>query len=249
MNRVTLMQPRTAAWRAHPHRCRASGRCRRQLGFTLLEVLLALTLLALVMTLLFSSMRFGGRAWDRVAENAQSGESAHLAQAFLRRTLASVRVVSEADTGEGDELDEPPAVVAGDSRRLSFVAPPPAHWSDAPLYHYEVLRQRRDGRAVLLLRYRPIIPWEKNMDRGETQEVVLIEDIKTVRFGYYGSAEEDAPEARWQSSWDADFLPRLVRMELESDSERPSWPPLVFTLPDTAAAEPVRPRTIEFGPY
>lgn len=65
-----------------------STRTTRAAGFTLLELLIAMSLLGFILALLFAGMRLGARSWD--AGEALAEKSAHMAalQGFLRRELA-----------------------------------------------------------------------------------------------------------------------------------------------------------------
>ena len=66
----------------------ASARRHHDTGFTLLELLIGLTLLALMMVMMYSALNLGIRAWD--TGDARAGEAAdqRIVQSFLRREFS-----------------------------------------------------------------------------------------------------------------------------------------------------------------
>ena len=66
----------------------APGTRRRQGGFTLLEAIVALTLLALMLAVLSGSIRFASQSRDVTAAKIDSIDNMRIAQDFLRQTLA-----------------------------------------------------------------------------------------------------------------------------------------------------------------
>ncbi|MBL8525338.1 MAG: prepilin-type N-terminal cleavage/methylation domain-containing protein, partial [Betaproteobacteria bacterium] len=62
----------------------------RAAGFTLLELLVGLTLLGVLMILVYSALNMGLRAWD--TGDARAAEAAHqrIVQTFLRREMEQI---------------------------------------------------------------------------------------------------------------------------------------------------------------
>lgn len=86
-------------------------------GFTLVELLIAFVLVALISLLLFSGLRLGMRSWEGVEAAAEYNTRLRLARDFLARVLSQARPISLT-------LDARPYLVfAGDSQNLEFVAP------------------------------------------------------------------------------------------------------------------------------
>ena len=59
----------------------------RQSGFTLMELLVAITLFSLLSLVLTGSLRFGLTAWARGSEHAERVDQNLVAEDFLRRTI------------------------------------------------------------------------------------------------------------------------------------------------------------------
>ena len=66
---------------------------RRTLGFTLVELLVAITLLGLIAVALSGALRFGARVWDVGTERGAQSSRVEAAQNFLRRRIAEANTV------------------------------------------------------------------------------------------------------------------------------------------------------------
>jgi len=190
-------------------------------GFTLLELLIAMTLLGFILALLFGGMRLASRSWD--AGELRSGYSMHLSllQGFLRRELSQIspyRWKKKTDT----EM-----AFTGESGRLRFVAPIAARLEPGGLYmvSLELVKDGENSQLVM----RRAIPYSDSGDftaLDNAEKVVLAEQVEALAFSYYGPESKDA-EARWSDKWaNPTLLPGLIRIRIKFSNAR-SWPDLV----------------------
>ena len=192
-------------------------------GFTLLELLIAITLLVFILALLFGGMRLGARSWD--AGETRSGHATHLAlvQGFLRRELSQTypyRWKKKIDT----EL-----AFAGEPDRLRFVAPIAARLGPGGLFLLSIeLVADNEGNQLLLKR---VIPEADSgdfslLDDANVEKDVLAEQVESLSFAYFG-AETKESEPRWMDKWDhPKLLPYLIRIRVKFSNGR-EWPDLV----------------------
>jgi general secretion pathway protein J len=206
---------------------------RRDMGFTLLELLVSLALLA---ALLFSALRFGSRTWER-SEEAEAGVTdVASAQYFLRRE------VSQADPFHSHSDKAAPQTFEGASDHLEFMTRAPASLARGGQARIAVAVARREGRSELQVSAQ----FELGSDqiyRGST-DAVLLRGLRDVEFSYFG-ADAAARTPSWHETWlDQNVLPELVRVRVRfPQGERRVWPDLVvapaITVDATCLYDPV----------
>ena len=187
-------------------------------GFTLAELLVAMTLLGLISVALFGGLRFGARAWEVGMQRADDQSQVEAVQNVLRRQLE--RAVSFALADQTTSFN-------GDGERLEFSAPAASQFGPSGFYRFELLTVSDRGRDDLILRWR--VERSDLEESGiEPEERVLLVDVAGLEFGYFGDPERSF-EPDWQEEWqDVDLPPDLiaVRIGFPEGDER-DWPELV----------------------
>ncbi|MEX2648636.1 MAG: prepilin-type N-terminal cleavage/methylation domain-containing protein [Alphaproteobacteria bacterium] len=198
-------------------------------GFTLLEVLIALGLLALVVGLGLGMLRLGARAWGAAAERSAETETFQTTHGVLRRLAERAFPMAWGEPGSFRYAFE------GTPKAFRFVALfpgypgyPGPHWVS-----FEASPLGADEELRLVLR-------TFHTDEDETREGEPIEDIVLVpgpleaTFSYWGSPAPGG-EAAWWPEWrHENSLPTRVRIALvPRDDDRRAWPDLVVAMPIT----------------
>ncbi len=189
----------------------------RQSGFTLLELLISVSIFALLMTVLMGGLQLGSRQVGRL--NAQLDRSAQVAlvQTFLRAQLGDALPL----TASGDESKT--VQFRGRRESVDLVSTAPQSVVTGGL---QVLSIKATAAGDVIAGWRPLRenPDEPNAPRT----TVLLRAVGALRFMYFGRPSPSAP-AGWQESWeDMDRLPQLVRLSVAfADGER---------MPDLAVA-------------
>ncbi|MEZ5599862.1 MAG: prepilin-type N-terminal cleavage/methylation domain-containing protein [Candidatus Competibacteraceae bacterium] len=196
------------------------GAERRQQGFSLLELVVAITLMGLVLVVLYGGLRLGLNGWDSGERRAEASNRLRSAQEFLRRQLAQSMTVYETN----DDRRERFVVFAGRSEGIEFVAPMPARLGQGGLYRMWI--EMADGQ--LRLRQRPYLPGDPAA--GEERVNVLLEGVSAMEWAYFGPERDNDQESpRWHADWTStERRPLLVRLNLTLRGE--SWPDLVVAL-------------------
>lgn len=193
---------------------------RRAGGFTLLETVVALTLLAVMLGMLFAGLRTGVRAWDAGTERGDRSDRLLLTVSFVRKELSAAFPW---------RFKDPLAVrlaFAGDAGRVRFVSMRPAELGGGGLafvsFDYEAGQgAERGGRLVM--RRTPALADAKDFEAVEAAEAfALAEGVTSLRFEYYG-AENDTAKPAWSDRWEfPQRLPTHVRLLMKSgDLELP----------------------------
>ncbi len=238
--------------RASDGRFRVNARAANARGFTLLEILVAVTLLALLMALAFGTLRTAVRATRSGEALIERTDRMRLAQEFLRRQLSHAMPLPFErleDTGEN-------RVFVADRDSLRFVAPMPGYLArGGPHVQWLTLVDDRAGRR-LEFDHALLNGYDVDDPKGDSKRepVVLLEGIREGRFEYR-ALDEQGELSAWSANWeDAQRLPLLVRLVLEFDEDsRERWPDLEIPLL-TATATPSLfntgrlPNSMDFGP-
>jgi len=197
---------------------------RRQAGFTLVELLVAMTLLAFLSITLFGGLRFGARSWEAVVDSSAERDRIASTQTFLRDRLGQLTLPGAARLRQFDEDGR----LDGGPERLEFTAPWLSALSLGGLYRFTLWREDNgDGR--LMLRWQPADADPDALDElGDLAgERVLLDGVAGLRLSYYGAADEDA-EPEWLDQWESPGAPpRLVRVRLAFADARRVWPDFV----------------------
>lgn len=187
----------------------------RNAGFTLLEMLLAISLMVLLAGLAYGTLRTGVRGWEASDLQADRQDALRVGWPFLHQTLESARPEHD-PTSNTLRFD-------GDTVALSWVAELPAHFAAAGprLLTLAAADDPRHDRRQLVLRSDPLAPDSTATDE---QRAVLVDDLAAVEIRYFGTDEDGTP--RWQSAWrQRRKLPQLVRVDIRP-SDGPAWPSL-----------------------
>jgi general secretion pathway protein J len=212
-----------------------TGRHARARGFTLLELLVAITLLAVLMAALFGALRLGTRVWEAGEARLDAGARIQVVQDFLRRRLAgTVPLIETApDPRRAGSL-----LFVGASDGLRFVSLLPEHLGAGASLMELALRPpaRGSGPADLVLRMRPLDLGGGDLGGGgarepESEERVLIAGVERLEVAYFGVGRPGAAPIWWQEWQGQRSLPALVRLRVDfprDDGRR--WPELIIGL-------------------
>jgi general secretion pathway protein J len=184
-------------------------------GFTLVELLIAITLLGLISSVTYGAIWTASRSLRTVEQQVELNDGLRVTQEFMRRSLSQARGLLAVQEGRMQVL------FSGAPQSLAFIAPAPLQRGHAGgLYLYQIeLVKRGERRNTLRLSYEQYVtgrePDAEPLAQGES---LLLEGVAKLSFSYYGSDEPGAT-AQWLDEWPRrDILPQLVRMKLELES-------------------------------
>ena len=196
-------------------------------GFTLLELLVAITLLGMLMAALFGGLRLGARVWETGEARLDASSRVQIVQDFLRQRIAETLPLA---TVLQDENGSSEPLFRGAVDALRFATILPEHLG-AGLYLMELaIADAADGRGHnLVLRWRPLdLSGALPEATAEPEERILLEGIETLDLAYFGSLDLSLPP-EWWPQWRAqNAFPGLVRVEVRFAPADPrNWPELI----------------------
>lgn len=214
---------------------------RRTRGFTLLELLVALTVFTVLAGLVYGMVRLGSRSWQDGMARIEAAEAMRIGWRFVQDSLGDSRPEPTGDP------EVPGVRFTGAAAAVEYVANLPVYLGTGGLHLLTLglARGAAPDERWLVLRRVPLAldtTGQRVPDLARAQEVVLADDLEALQFRYYGQVEGDeAP--RWHWEWRGQqTLPTLIRVDVGLTGDR-VWPVLVarprFAQPH---AEPVAPR-------
>ncbi|CAH1191098.1 Type II secretion system protein J [Candidatus Nitrotoga sp. BS] len=196
----------------------------RLAGFTLLELLIAMSLLGLILALLFGGMRLGARSWDAGEMHAENSTHLALLQGFLRRELSQVTPFHWKKKADMN------LAFIGEPDNIKMVAPIAVRLGAGGLFLISLeLAQDNDFGQLVMKRAIPVADSVDFTALENVEKIVLAEHVQEVSFAYFGAETKDA-EPQWQDQWgnkdSQQHLPYLIRVRVKFSNGR-VWPDLV----------------------
>jgi general secretion pathway protein J len=205
-------------------------------GFTLVEMLVATALLALVMLGLLTAMRSFAQSGTRIDERIRLDDDLRVSERFLRAVLSTVSPrMRSAAVGAPKQID-----FHGGVDTMRWIGVMPARHGAGGVYRFRLfVRPAGDGEpSALVLEFFPYASgFDAPLDDGAVQSRAMLTGISGVSFRY---RDDLASGQAWLTEWPhADRLPRGIGLSVLG-SDRP-WPELVVgVVPLTGPAEAAR---------
>jgi general secretion pathway protein J len=189
----------------------------RQGGFTLLEMVVVVTVLGFLVIGLTQGVRTGLTLWE--AQSRRVGETAELdaAARILRALLSGIAPPpSFGPVAGGEELK-------GAAASLAFVGDLPTGLGTT---------QRADitlelSRGRLVLRWTPHRHELSTAPAPPPTETELVSNVERLDLAYWGTSPS-GQETGWQAQWDGPAIPELIRIRLVfGEKDRRRFPDLI----------------------
>ncbi len=202
-----------------------------QRGFTLVELLVALMLLAFIALGLGGAMRTISQTQERVDRRMQRSERQQVAIQFLRHTLGQVSGLPRptAATPQG----ETPSYFQGTAQTLQWLGSMPANFGAGGRSHIRLILQPGSAGNQLVLQYKK---WDKNTPNPEwpsANSYVLESNVEALEFSYQRTHRLQGQQ--WQPVWGVgentpsrQELPSAIRLQLRTTQG--DWPLLIIAL-------------------
>lgn len=194
---------------------------RRSQGFTLLELLIGMTLVGFILSLLFAGLNLGTRSWEAGEQRMVTSSRQAVVVDFIRRAIEQTYPLRWR-VGEEDRL-----AFAGEAESLRFVGTVAMH--DGASGNHLIALDLVDGETGrdLVMRWQlpdPGAPGFEPIEQAEPK--VLIKAVKEMALAYFG-AQSETEDPAWHDQWlDQKTPPELIRLQLIMENGE-TWPDIV----------------------
>ena len=201
-----------------------SAKRARSGGFTLVELTIALVLMAGIAAVLFGSLSLAARSWDGGEAAAQKVSDMRATQSFLRAQI------SEEYPQRLRKAVELPVLFAGERDEIRYAAVLPARVAEGGVYYFRIAVVKTGEKSQLV--QERTIPDPAALQEPEfrnAERSVLADGIAELRIAYFGrdAGAIEAVEPTWRDRWeDKQRLPLLVRFDVKPTNGA-AWPTLV----------------------
>lgn len=205
---------------------------RRQQGFTLIEVLIAMTLLSIMVVLLFSSLRICAQSWEQgEAKISEVNESA-VVYGFFQRHLASAIPLwndfsdqKTSGTEAPAERDNKTFSFQGNKQSLQFVSVFPASAGRSGMQLFSIAQDNEHALKVTLT---PFFPTNEG-EEWQQEEAVVLKQVSKFSLAYFGDADGQG-EYRWHEQWlEKSTQPSLVKITISTENGL-FWPDMIIAV-------------------
>lgn len=198
---------------------------RRSRGFTLVELLLALTLMSMLLALAYGGLRASTRAADKGQAILEDSGRIRMAHQFVRKQLNQmIPLAFSEDTDSGERT-----VFEGSAKIIRFVAPMPGYLGfGGPQVQELALVPGEEGEMLVLSH--ALLQGYEEQNLYVRDPIVLMEKIDSAEFNFLG-LDENGELAGWTNQWDQPgILPASVSLDIEFTGDvYLKWPLLMAT--------------------
>ena len=192
-------------------------------GFTLVELLVVMTLLSLVVLALGSALRTMAQTQERLDASLTRTDDLRVTDMFLRRILG--RIGAHKKPGLVTQ-GQNPFFFNGEAGAISWIGVMPAGYGSSGRHFLQLNVEEEGGEGALVLRY---APWQDDAnppDWSSAQRHVIAKPVFAIQLEYQDAAVEPP---QWMPVWSSsDALPESVRVTLSGP--RGAWPALVVPM-------------------
>jgi general secretion pathway protein J len=205
---------------------------KRGSGFTLVELLLAVTLLSMLLALTYGGLQAATRATDRGQKILEESGRLRMAHQFVRKQInqAIPMGFSQQEAASAAELVGKPAVMEvfrGSMNSIRFVGPMPGYLGfGGPQVQELSIVNGRNGQELILTH--ALVQGFEDAWLDEREPIVLIDHIQSASFKFL-ARDEEGEIAGWIEEWlEPGLLPVAVALDIEfEEGVYADWPLLI----------------------
>jgi general secretion pathway protein J len=210
-----------------------------QQGFTLIETLVVMSLLAVIMVAMGSALRTMAQTETRIDERLNRTDQMRVVNNFLRKALGRADVVKSknANSPGGQTVQ-----FEADTNNIRWIGIMPARYGAGGRYFFQLSSEETQQGKALVLRYSPWLMQTAFPQWSQSESYVLAPNITSFQVEAEGlPLDTQAIPPNWPRGWQQGWpvkeaVPQRVR--LTWTDAKGEWPPLVIALIPTGQSQP-----------
>jgi len=198
-----------------------------QSGFTLLEIIVVLTMLSLIMVMVYEGIQISRKMSEKGIKRIDATNEVRVVQELIRRQISRILPMAF------KEEDGTFVIFEGDDEHIMFVSPMPGYLGNGgPHVQLIEIVNAKGGKILQFSHWLLNDSLEQEAFEDSDQEpIILLENIKNAEFSFV-KLNEEGELGEWESEWEEmENTPLMVRLNIEMDKEAlMPWPEMQVAL-------------------
>jgi general secretion pathway protein J len=201
--------------------------CRQQMGFTLLEIIVVMTMLSMIMVMIYGGIQSSRKISEKGMKRIDATNEIRVVQELVRRQISRILPMAF------KEDDNAFVIFEGDDSHIMFVSPMPGYLGKGGPHVQLIEIVNAKGGKILQFSH-----WllndsleEDSFNDSDQEPVVLLENIRSAEFSFMKLDEEGEP-GDWEYEWEEpENTPLMVRLEVDmGEKALMLWPEMQVAL-------------------
>ena len=211
-------------------------------GFTLIEVIVVFTLLAMIMAMIFSGIDSGRRTAEKGEKRITAINEIRVIQGIIRHQVSRSMGLGVEESDDGELLK-----FIGEENAITFVGQMPGYLGSGGPHIQKFELVNADGGKLLQYTHGLLSNYDNEDELsvfGEAEPIILLENIRDGAFAFVELDEEGLP-TEWLNEMENQVaMPLMVQLDLEMSREaREKWPLLQIAIQVDSSSSSARRRT------
>jgi len=199
----------------------------KQVGFSLMEVIVSMTLLSLIMAMIYGGIHSSRKMAQKGNNRINATNEIRVVQELIRRQISRILPMAFKEE-EGDFV-----IFEGSESHIMYVSPMPGYLGKGGPHVQLIEIVNAKGGKILQFSH-----WllndsleEDSFEDSDQEPVVLLENVRDAEFSFMKLDEEGEP-GDWESEWEeTENTPLMVRLEVDmGEKALMAWPNMQVAL-------------------
>jgi general secretion pathway protein J len=204
-----------------------NSRQKHQSGFSLMEIIVAMTMLSLIMAMIYGGIHTSRKMAEKGNNRINATNEIRVVQELIRRQISRILPMAF------KEEDGTFVIFEGDENHIMYVSPMPGYLGNGGPHVQLIEIVNAKGGKILQFSH-----WllndsleDDSFEDSDQEPVVLLENVRDAEFSFMKLDEEGEP-GDWENDWEeTENTPLMVRLEVDmGEKALMPWPDMQVAL-------------------